>query len=54
MELSVIDESVVNTELELLKDISEQRKRRRCIESFCDNYELIEWIKQETESNTTQ
>ena len=52
MELGVIDESVINTELELLKEISEQRKRRRCIESFCDNYELIEWIKQETESNT--
>lgn len=49
MELGVINASVINTELELLKEISEQPRRRRCIKAFCDNYELIEWIKQETE-----
>ena len=51
MELGVIDQSVINTELELLKEISEQTRRRKCIKAFCDNKELIDWIKKETESN---
>ena len=50
MELSVINESFLKVELELLKEIAEQPSRRRCIEAFCANYELVKWIKFETKS----
>ena len=50
MSLGSIDKSTVETELKILQDIADEPKRIRCLESFCQCYDLIEWIREVTES----
>lgn len=48
--LSDIGESVVKTELDLLREIADEPLRMRCLESFCRSCNLMEWIRTETAS----
>ena len=51
--LSVIDRSFFSQEVQLLEEIAADPRRKDCIESFCNNSELVKWIKQETAGNKT-
>ena len=48
--LSTIEQKTVQIELKLLRQIANVKARRVCLEAFCEHFDLMKWIKEQTES----